>query len=137
MSSASLNDHLNRNKRVFPRGISAPERFIYTAAQSWVSLSSGTHYNRGKNTDVLKPIEATPICTPGSEDAKCFGKFRRQADKRADHKPMRSVAVPKDEVLINKNPAGIDDDCSTSEVLITTAVLREGGIDSLSIAMTH
>ena len=88
--------HLNRNKCLFPTGISARDRLGYAASQPGGSLSVGTHYNRGKNTGLLNDIEETPNDTHGSEDAKCFGKFHRPPDKKAYHKPMKLHEVLKD-----------------------------------------
>ena len=93
LSSASWNLHLSRNKCSFPTGISACDRLVFAAATPGGMLTAGSHHNRGKNTALFKRIDATPIGTPGSEDAKCFGKFHRPKDKKAYTKPQKLVQV--------------------------------------------
>ena len=95
-----MNHHLSRNKCFFPRGISSCDRLVYTAAKPGGILTTGSHHNRGKNTALFKKIDATSIGTPGSEDAKCFGKFHKPKDKKPYHKPMRLVAVLKGLFLV-------------------------------------
>ena len=78
---------------MFPIVISAYDRLVYTAAKPGGILTAGSHHNRGKNTALFKKIDATPIGTPGSEDAKCFGKFHRPKDKKPYTKPEKLVEV--------------------------------------------